>query len=135
MTRREVRRLLEQAKENEQDGTDEGDPDTVAVELGGVPARGPEEGGPRPGTEGASYEAFRVDLETGEVETPDLDGGDPGICENEGCDLPAIPDFGDPGPSSLKICGRCSGLPRRDWPPRLVDAVENTEEGDGGGHE
>lgn len=125
MTRREVRRLLEQAKENEQDGTDEGDPDTVAVELGGVPARGPEEGGPRPETEGASYEAFRVNLETGEVETGPPDSDDLPDCATPGCPNPSMPVGRE------SICEKCMGMPRRDW--RSV--IRENEEGDGGGHE
>lgn len=125
MTKRRVERLLEQAKENGQGGTDEDDPEEVAVELAGVPARGPEEDGPRPAAAGESFEAFRVDLNSGEVETGPPDPGDLPDCATPGCPNPSLPVGGE------SVCEVCMDMPRRDWRPVVVE----NEEGDGGDHE
>ena len=120
MTKRRVERLLEQAKENGEGGTDEDDPEEVAVELGGVPARGPDEGGGLRTDDADGFEAFRVDLETGEVETPGFpDPEDCPECSTPDCQNPALP--GEFGVSSLAKCGTCLGIPDRDVPPAFRD--------------
>ena len=108
MTKRRVERLLEQAKENGH-GDDGGD--EIAVELAGVPARGPDEDDPPPARDDRpAFEAFRVNLETGEVETPETPDPD---------DLPECATCGlNPAHPRLNgECEACAGMPSRDWRP------------------
>lgn len=118
MTKRRVERLLEQAKENGH-GDDGGD--EIAVELAGVPARGPDEDDPPPARDDCpAFEAFRVNLETGEVKTPGFpDPEDCPECSTPDCQNPALP--GEFGVSSLAKCGTCLGIPDRDVPPAFRD--------------
>lgn len=124
MTKRRVERLLEQAKENGQGGTDADDPEEVAVELGGIPARGPEKGGPRPTAAGEAFEAFKLDPETGEVEAGSPDPHDLPDCATPGCPNPSMPFEGE------SVCEKCADMPARDWRP-----VVQKNEADGGNDE
>lgn len=123
MTKRRVERLLEQAKENNPGGYPGDGGDEVAVELAGVPARGPDEdGGPPTTDDGDGFESFSVDLDSGEVETPGFpDPADCPECSTADCENPALPE--EFGVSSLRKCGTCLGIPDRDVPPAFRDAA------------
>lgn len=115
-----TKRELEKIRRQRRNGDGDDGPREVVVELGGIPARGPEGGG-LPRTDDADgFEEFRVDLETGEVETPGFpDPEDCPECSTPDCQNPALP--GEFGVSLLTKCGTCLGIPDRDVPPAFRD--------------
>jgi hypothetical protein len=128
MTKRRVERLLEQAKQNGHRAVPGDGGDEVTVELSGVPACGPDEDDgrtpdrdDRPG-----FDAFTVDLDSGEVETPDRpDPDDLPECATPDCPNPSMPFEGE------SVCEKCADMPWRDWRP----VVRENEEGDGNGED
>lgn len=155
MTRRQVEKLLEQAKANG-DGGDCG-PTEVVVEVGGHPPdpldpdefdEDDEDGADTEAADGdradtdrrpagderaASFESFTFDLDSGAVETPDPpEGDDLPACSEAGCPNPVMP--GDGILSESDRCEKCLGMPRRDWRP-VVRGNDDEDDGDreGGG--
>lgn len=121
-TKRELEKLRRR-----RDGDGDDSPPEVAVELGGVPARGPDEEADgeldRNGPPG--FEEFTVDLSTGEVETPETpDPDDLPECATPDCPNPSMPFEGE------SVCEKCADMPRRDWRP-VVRENEEDRAGDG----
>jgi len=117
-TKRELEKLR-RGRDDEDDG-----PREVAVELAGVPARSPEDDEDRD-LDGdlPAFDAFSVDLDSGEVETPETpDSDDLPACATDGCPNPSMPFEGE------SVCEKCMDppMPRRDWRPVVR---ENDEEG------
>lgn len=117
MTRRETpsRTKRELRKLRRRRDTGDGDDEEITVELVGVaPVEDPESPGDLPGDDRSSYEAYRVDLGSGGVET--VEGPDPDDlpeCATADCQNPVIPP--DVGLSESEECEKCSGMPQRDW--------------------
>jgi hypothetical protein len=118
-TKRELEKLRRGRDDDEDDA-----PREVVVGLGGVPAHGLDEDDRRPTSAATTFEAFRVDLETGEVETPETpDSDDLPECAAPDCPNPSMPFEGE------SVCEKCADMPRRDWRP----VVRENERGGGTG--
>lgn len=124
MTKRRVERLLEQAKKNGHREVS-GGVDKVTVEIAGVPARGPDEDPDDASLDRddrSGFEMFTVDLNSGEVETPDRPVPDDlPECSTPDCQNPSMRFEGE------SVCEKCADMPRQDWRPVVR---ENEREGD-----